>query len=190
MIQRSTNRFLFGTALSIGALAAIFVLSAHLRAQTQQGQQEGGMVDLAPEGAGEQSEARPESAFQVGTYNPEEVFQSHSAQEELAEASQTARTQLQQAQQADNQEEMEGIQQEYQATQSRIVEKFRSDVDEKLPEAAEAAGVQVIATEVVYTAEDVETKDITPALIEALSEGNGEDEDQAPAALPFQPQGG
>ncbi|MGM0489462.1 MAG: hypothetical protein ACQESR_22215 [Planctomycetota bacterium] len=180
MIQRSANKFLLGTAVSVCAVTAIVVLSAHLSAQEQ--------VTLEPSEAGsDKPEAEP--AVEIGTYKPEQVFQSHPAQEELSRASETARTQLQQAQEADDQETMERIQQEYQETQNEIVETFRKDVDEALPQAAEAAGVPVVATEIVYTAEDVGTKDITPDLINVIAENAG-GEGEPPAVPQFQPQGG
>lgn len=182
MTQRNANKYLFGMALSASAVTAVFLLSARLSAQPP------GILD--PAGAAqEEPKAEREVAVEIGTYKPEEVFQSHPLQEKLAEASQRARAELQQAQEAEDEQQMQQIQQDYQEAQSQLVEAFHRDVDESLPEAAAAAGVQVIATEIVYTAENVGTKDITPDLIKVITE-SAEGEGRPPAVPQFQPQGG
>lgn len=132
---------LFARALAVGLIATALVLASHLDAQ----------------------------AAEVGTYDPGAVFQKHPAQAEMTKAWESVQPKMQEAQQAGDQEALQQVQQQYAQTRERLIEKFHKDVADVLPEVAKATGVKVVAVQVVYTAEDVQTKDITPDLIQAFS---------------------
>ncbi len=161
MMQTNLNKLFLGVATTVAMFAG------SLSAQAQD----------APE--------KPQSTFQVGTYDPEAAFQQHPAQVELGEASQTAQAQMQAAQQEGDQQKLQQIQQQFEQTRGQVIEKFYRDVNQTMPTAAKAADVKVVAVEVSYTANDVETRDITPQLIAAF-DGPRED---TPLDAPEKPQG-
>lgn len=118
----------------------------------------------------EAEQAEQEATLKVGTYNPEAVFQSHPGHARLMNAVQEAQQQLEGA----DQQTRAQLQQQISQQQAEIVQQFQSDVQEALPEAAEAAGVKVVAVEIAYTAEDVETVDVSQQLIETFEEAAAE----------------
>ncbi len=132
--------------------------------------------ESVPEGTSA-DESGEDIALTVGTYDAETVFQSHPAQSELSSAMQSAQMQMQQAQQTGNQQQMQQIQMEHQQTRGRLIGEFEDDIAEAMPDIAKSTGVNVAAMEVMYTADDVETKDITSDLVAAIGQGDGESAD-------------
>lgn len=116
----------------------------------------------------------------VGTYSVQEAFAAHPASKKLDQALAEAQTGMEKAQQEGNQQQMQQIQQKYEQTRSQAVETFREDVAEALPEVAREAGVKVVALDIVYTAEGVRTKNLTPLLTEALPDGSDKDSGEQP----------
>ncbi|MBD3297828.1 MAG: hypothetical protein GF341_04165 [candidate division Zixibacteria bacterium] len=126
-----------------------------------------------PEGSSA-DESGEDVSLTVGTYDAETVFQSHPAQSELSSAMQSAQMKMQQAQQTGNQQQMQQIQMEHQQTRGRLIGEFEDDIAAAIPDIAKSAGVNVAAMQVMYTADDVETKDITSDLVAAIGEGDAE----------------
>jgi Skp family chaperone for outer membrane proteins len=147
MIQHRANKFLVG----VGAVAGLVMVAVLVAAQ--------------PPGYAAE---RPESALKIGTYEPAAAFQAHPDQKGMMEALRTAQTQMQQAQQEKDQQKMQQIQKQYEQVRQQAVQKFQKDLSEVLPEVAKAAGVKVVATQVVYKAEGVQTVDLTPVLVKAF----------------------
>lgn len=116
---------------------------------------------------------------QVGTYDLEQVFQTYPGRQELMEAFQEAQPQMAEAQQEGNHQRMQQIQQQLQQKQQEVIDKFYEDVEEQLPGIAEAANVQVVALEVAWTAEGIDTLDLTGQVVEALG-GEVEEEPMLP----------
>lgn len=116
------------------------------------------------------------TVVQVGTYEPQKVFGDSPAGKELQDEVQAIRPAIMKAQQAGDQQKIQQLQQQFQKKQEEAVEKFESDVEKALPDVAKAAGVGVIALEVVYTAEGIETQDVTEQLTKAIG-GQPQDAD-------------
>ena len=144
MIRSTLNTLVFGLAMTVALCA--------------------GTVSVQAQDAHEKTQ----STVHVGTYDVEAAFQQHPAQKELEKVSQTAQTQMQAAQQEGDRQKMQQIQQEFEASRGRIIETFYEDVNSAMPAAAKAADVIIVATEVSYAADDVETRDITSELIAAF----------------------
>lgn len=180
MTHRNTKKLLITVALSALGVTTLGMLTGHLTAQGQVP-----LEDIPAEG---EADAESDAAIVVGTYTPRLAFQEHPAQEDLQKAAEAAQRQMQQAQQdGGDQQKMQQIQQQYEHKRTQAVEQYQRDVDKVIPDVAEAANVKVVTLEVVYMADDVETKDITPDVIDAFSEEEDEEEDQeqqAPAPLP------
>ncbi|MFO7957720.1 MAG: hypothetical protein R6X33_11560 [Candidatus Brocadiia bacterium] len=151
------------------ALALAVVLGLVVSFVHQAGAQQ---IELPQEA--EQSEQ--EATLKVGTYNAEAVFQSHPGHARLMNAVQEAQQQVEGA----DQQTRAQIQQQISQQQAQIIQQFQSDVQEALPEAAEAADVKVVAVEIAYTAEDVETVDVSEHLIKAFEGAAAEEGEQSP----------
>ncbi|MEX0744422.1 MAG: hypothetical protein WD118_02370 [Phycisphaeraceae bacterium] len=151
MTTSTIQRGLFGGLVAVALAAGAAVLTTPSVGQAQQG--EGGEV-------------------RIGTYQPEQVFSSFHGREALMQDFQELQMQAQQAQQQGDQEQLMQLQQQLQQAQQEIIGTFESAVEEAMPEVAEQAGVQVVAIEVVYTAEGIESQDVTTELIEKINEGH------------------
>lgn len=124
-------------------------------------------------------EDKPEAVVQVGTYEPQRAFEQYPGQKKLVEAYQAAQAGMAKAQEAGDQGALEQIQQQLEQTQQEVIGQFQRDVEALLPDAARAAQVQVIAREVVYTAEGVNVKDVTPHIAKGLiAKAEGEPEER------------
>ncbi|MGC9455400.1 MAG: hypothetical protein ACP5HU_11130 [Phycisphaerae bacterium] len=124
----------------------------------------------------------------VGTYDPAQAFQASPGQKELEEKARDAQAEANQAQQEGDQQKLTQISQQFRMDQQRIIQQFQSDVEEVMPDVAESEGVKVVAVEVTYTAEDVETRDVTEALVEALGEKAEESGNEDAAEETTQPE--
>ncbi len=174
MIQRNANKVLIGVGAVVGIAMVALLVTAQLPALAQV---------PAQDGPGAQAEPSRQT-MKVGTYSPEKAFEAHPAQKEMMEALRTAQTQMQKAQQEEDQQKMQQIQQQYAQARQQAVEKFQQDVSEALPAAAKAAGVKVVAMEVVYKADDVKAIDITPRLAKAFEEEEDDGEGREAPAVP------
>ncbi|MFO7905040.1 MAG: hypothetical protein R6U98_20415 [Pirellulaceae bacterium] len=69
---------------------------------------------------------------------------------------------------------MQQIQQQFEQSRGQAIQQFEQDISQLLPEIADEAGVQVVAMEIVYKADNVKTIDITPRVKEGLANLGGE----------------
>jgi len=119
-----------------------------------------------PAGQLDASEAR--GTIAVGAFDQEKAFESYPGREELVKVYTAAQQSMQEAQQKGNQETLEQIQLELQRKQQQIVGQFHDDIGKALPGVAEQLGLKVIALNIVYAAEGIETRDVTLDVIEAI----------------------
>ncbi|MFO8006725.1 MAG: hypothetical protein R6V05_03225 [Candidatus Brocadiia bacterium] len=144
-------------AIAVLVIAAITVaLAGRLDAQAQ---------------ALQRTEAEPRRVAQVGTYDPQKAFEQSPAQEELMEAYEASLPALREAEQKGDQQKAQQLQQKLVQKREQLIGEFQNDVRAALPDVAKAAGVQVVALDIVYTEESVNTKDITPQIVEAIADG-------------------
>lgn len=136
--RKKTLTVISCVAIVGAAVAVLFAESGQVRAQTEPG---------------------ADDAVKVGTYDQQSAFMQYPGREKLVEA-------YQEAQKENGQDQ--ATQQRLQKIQQEVIEDFRSDVSEVVPDVAEEAGVQVIATGVKYTADDISTRDVTPEIVEAI----------------------
>ncbi|MFO7975252.1 MAG: hypothetical protein R6V12_11520 [Candidatus Hydrogenedentota bacterium] len=161
MMRNNVKKVLLGVAMVVAAVTAISITAGHLRVQAQ--------------------EAAP--VIEIGTYNPQAAFEKHPAQTALMEIMETLQTDLQKAQEEGDSAKVQQIQQQYEQERAQAIEQFHNDINRIIPSAAQAAGVNVVALEIVYAAENVKTQDITPELINAFDDLGGEEgQKEAPVA--------
>ena len=135
-----------------------------------------------------QNTGEADEAMIVGTYNPQQVAMQSGLQQKMQGEMAGLQQRMQAAQQEGDQAAMQQIQGEAGQIQERIVGEFESDLDEAMPGVAEEAGVKIIAVEVSYTADDIETKDVTNALIAELNGGEMPQQELSIPGLPQSPQ--
>lgn len=176
MMQRNTNKFFFAVALAVGVVGALVMFTGDVR-----GQAEVPPADDPPPVIGGQAEGgpdEPEAAFQVGIYNPQAAFQAHPAHEKLMNVLRTTQSEMQEAREAGDQQKVSQLHQKYEQARNEAVEKFERDVEKVLPEVAEATNVKAIVMEIVYTADDVQTKDVTPRVIDGFDKDEEKEEEE------------
>lgn len=193
MMRRTNAKLLFAAALTVGAVVGLVMVSAPMDAQGQfppappeddQPAEEPPTEQLPPLGEEQETEAD----LQVGTYDPQSVLEQHPAHEELWQAAQSTQSEMQKAQEQDDYEQVQQLQKQYQEKRNQILDDFEADIDEAIPEVAEDAGVQVVALEVVYTDDNIQTKDITSELVDELNDDQDQQgaEEEAPTGPEFQ----
>ncbi|AQQ71824.1 hypothetical protein SMSP2_02203 [Limihaloglobus sulfuriphilus] len=164
MIHRNTNKFVMLAALAAGVLITAVMFTGQLNAQ-----------DQAPswQNSSEQNSTSKESSI-IGTYDPQAAFEQHPLQEKLMEFYASIQEETQKAQQQENQQKLRQLQQQFEQQRNQVIEQFHQDVEKALPEAAEAAGVKIIALEIAYTANDITPQDVTEQIVETFTEKDGE----------------
>jgi hypothetical protein len=131
---------------------------------------------------------QPADKLVVGTYDPMQAFQAYPGRTELEQKARTAQSDARQAQQEGDQQKMMQISRQFQADRQRIIEQFQSDVDGAMPAVAKQQGVQVVVVQVVYTAPNVETRDVTQAVVKQIEQTTtrpSEAEQTSPPAMPW-----
>ena len=154
MDRRDKSSGMFRGLIAVAAIAvvALAVTSfARLQAQDKSG-----------------SDGKAAEVAQVGTYDMQMAFQQYPGREELMKIYQSVKSEMSKAQKEGDQEKAREIQQKLQKKQQEIIEKFRSDVEKAVPKVANSTGVKVVAVQVVYTADGVNTRDITPQIVEEI----------------------
>lgn len=169
MFKGKTGKFIVGNLMAICVFAAAILLAGHYSAQAQ-----GQPVNVPPD----------KDAFKIGTYDKMQAFQKHPAQAELKKIERQANTDMQKAQKQGDQQKMREAQQQYQQKRQQVLQKFEQDVSEAVPEIAKEAGLEAVALDVVYTKNDVKTKDITPELINSFTEEKGKDKKKGKIEMP------
>src|SRR5690606_38017940 len=117
--------------------------------------------------------------LQVGTYDPQEAFMVY----HRTAAFQQEVQQLQAAATAEPQRAAE-IQQQAQAMQNDLIQRFQQDVTETLPDIASEKGVSLVAVQVVYSDPSVEVRDLTSELVGKLNENQPNAPQGAAPAMP------
>lgn len=105
----------------------------------------------------------------VGVYQPQQIAQATGLQQQMMQQMQGLQQRAQVAQQEGDQAAMQQIQMEAQQIQEAATSDFIERLQAVLPGVAEAAGVQIIASDIGYAAPGVVTRDVTQAVIDAMS---------------------
>lgn len=155
MLKGKAGKFIFGNLMAVGMIAAVILLAGHYSAHAQ-----GQPGNVPPQ----------KDTTKIGTYDKQQAFQNHPAKEKLNNARRQAQTDMQKAQKEGNQQKMQAAQQQYQKKQEKMLQEFEQDISEEVPEIAKESGLDAVAREVVYTAKEVKTKDITSQLVKSFNE--------------------
>lgn len=149
MTRRLTNPFV----VSVGLAAALAVLV------------------LVP-GLSAQEEAE-DAQIVVGVYQPQQVAEATGLQQRMMEQMQGLQQRAQQAQQEGDQAAMQQIQMEAQQMQEDATNEFVERLGGVMQQVAESIGADLITTDVSWSAPGVTTQDVTQAVIDAMSAGDG-----------------
>lgn len=160
MTRRLTNP----SVVSVGLAAALAVLV------------------LVP-GLSAQEEAE-DAQIVVGVYQPQQVAEATGVQQRMMEQMQGLQQRAQQAQQEGDQAAMQQIQMEAQQMQEDATNEFVERLSGVMQQVAESIGADLITTDVSWSAPGVTTQDVTQAVIDAMSagdgsEGSGEESDES-----------
>lgn len=162
MATRPTMRVLAFSTIAVAA-----VLTAFMAQNTTQAQEEA-------------------SGIIVGTYEPQRVAEQYGINEKLMEGMTGLQQRMQAAQQTGDQQEMQQIQAEAQQVQNDVIGEFEKEVEAVLPSVAEETGADIIAVQVAYVAEGIETKDVTNEVIAEMNGGAAQEADEQPETLQSQ----
>lgn len=110
------------------------------------------------------------AVVRAGTYESQQVFTSSKFGEKLTKDFEGLQRDMQAAQQEGDQQKMAQVQMRAQQMQQRVVATFQQNVKKVMPDVAKEAKVQIIAPEIVYAADDVETQDLTRAVVKHLDD--------------------
>jgi hypothetical protein len=163
MIHRNTNKFVLLVVLAAGGLITAVMFTGQLNAQDQVPS-----LQNSPE-----QNSKEEVQFKVGTYDPQTAFSKHPAQKTLMDSYTSIQASIQKAQQEGDQQKVMQLEQQFEQQRNQIIEQFQQDVEKALPDAADKAGVKVIALEIAYTADDVAPEDVTSDIVETFTEEDG-----------------
>ena len=140
---------------------------------------------LSPSLAQEQ-QAGPQ--IKVGLFNFRQVLEVHPGRTEAEQRMQQLEQQAQQAQQEQDQQAFMQAYQQIQQVQQDYFNQFQEDLGEAMNAVVEESGAQIIAIQIedvetlTYTAENVETEDVTNLVIREITDGELE---EAPAPQPL-----
>ena len=135
-------------------------------------------VNQAP--APDDETAATEQEQVIGIYNPEAAFQQYHGIQELIALSQRVQQEAQQAQAEGDQQRLMQLQQQMQQERMRVINQFQEDVRRVAPDVAQEQGLQLVAVEVAYVAEEFgEPKDITQEMVDKINEDAPEQEQPA-----------
>lgn len=157
-IRISPRVYVLG-GIAIAALAAVIAAQGNLYAQ----EEDAGIV--------------------VGTYEPQQIAQQTGLQQKIQGEMQGLQQRMQSAQQQGDRQAMQQIQQEAQQIQQRMITEFEDDMDAAMPDVAKETGADIIAAQVSYTADGIETKDVTNEIVAKMG---GSAESQGNLVLPQQ----
>jgi Skp family chaperone for outer membrane proteins len=109
----------------------------------------------------------------VGTYDMQQIFQSFEGRTAFMQRAQEIQRQAQAAQQAGDQQKLQQLQQQMMQARQQMGVQLQKAVDDVIADVAEQQGVEVVASEVLYSAPSVETKNVTQAIIAEMNGGSG-----------------
>jgi Skp family chaperone for outer membrane proteins len=109
----------------------------------------------------------------VGTYDMRAIFQAYDGRQEFMQRAQEIQQQAQAAQQAGDRQKLQQLQQQMQQEQQKMGMKLTEAIDGIIANVAEEQGLEVVVSEVLYSVDAVETKDVTDAIIKEVNEASG-----------------
>ncbi len=128
----------------------------------------GAIVLIGPHTDAQAQQQAAKGAMQVGVYDQQALFQEYPGSQELMQFYQGIQDQMQQAQQDGDQQKLRELQQVTEEKRQEVIQNFEKAVDNALPTVADEAGIKVVALQVVYTADDVKTTNLTRPLAAAI----------------------
>jgi len=123
-----------------------------------------------------QGDSQDDAGVIVGTYQPQQIAQATNFQQKLLQKMQGLQQRMQKAQQDGDQAAMQQIQGEARQMQQNATQQLLDDIKAVAPQVAETTGATIIATDVTYSSDEVTTKDVTQAIIDAMGAGSASDE--------------
>jgi hypothetical protein len=122
----------------------------------------------------------PDLTIRVATYEPQTVFSQSHLQNELLQSSQRISAAMEQAQQQGDQDAMQQLQLQFRSEQERIVGEFEDGLKEIMPAIAREEGLQLVAVDVIYQQDNVQTRDITQDVVQKMNANAPEGSAPAP----------
>lgn len=147
-----TPRALALCTIAVAALAGALLAQDNIQAQEEE----------------TAAQAQEQTDIVVGTYEPQQVAERYGINQKLMEGLTGLQERMQTAQQQGDQQAMQEIQAEAQQVQEDVVSEFEKEVEDAMAAVAEETGADIIAVQVAYLAEGIETKDVTNELIEEM----------------------
>ena len=129
--------------------------------------------------AKEQKGGEKSAAVVIGTYSPQKAFSGTSRGQEVMKSMREMQKKMREAGKNKNRKKMREMRKQAQKQRqaaSSAFDSFRKNVQKAAPKVAEAHGLHAVVrsgrrnSALIYTADDVETKDITAKLVKALNE--------------------
>lgn len=106
----------------------------------------------------------------TGTYQPQAVFEQYHRTQKLMELLNELQGEAEVAQREGNQQKMMELQMRFHQGEQEVMNAFMADLDLALPKLASEANVDLIALEIVYSADHVgEPTDLTRQLIQKIN---------------------
>ncbi len=130
----------------------------------------GAVVLIGPQTEAQAQQQAVDPAMKVGVYDQQALFDEYPGSEELMQYYQQIQPQMQEAQQAGDQQKMQQLQQATEQKRKEVIANFQNAVKQALPEVASNVGIKVVAIQVVYAADDVQTTNLTKPLAAAIAE--------------------
>jgi len=115
--------------------------------------------------------AQADAPAQVATYKPQQAFDQYYLADQLQQKMQEMQRQMQQAQQAGDRQKLMQIQQQMQQERQKVIDQFYSDVETAAVDVARDEGVDIVAVEILYTADRIgEPADMTEQIIKTMNQ--------------------
>jgi len=105
----------------------------------------------------------------VGTYQQEAAFTGYHLTEGLIQLATELEAEAMEAQQAGDHEKLRALHTRMQTRQGEVIESFLNDLERVLPDIAREERVQIIATDIQYIDPQLETKDLTEAIVSRIN---------------------
>ncbi|TVQ53663.1 MAG: hypothetical protein EA377_07575 [Phycisphaerales bacterium] len=111
-----------------------------------------------------------ESKMTIGTYEPQQVFDNYHRTVEFFEYLEQIQAEAMEAQQAGDQDRLMELEMQFQQRQQELMERFEAAVERTMPSVASDQNVKLIALEIVYSADDIDEKDLTTEILDKLNQ--------------------
>lgn len=191
MYDKNTTRW-HGRLIALFALFGAGIVLLTTTTQAERGQTDAldpAIQELLEEQAAEERKKDAdgkEDRMRVGVYHPQQVFTSSKLGERMQRDFEEIHRELQSAQQEGDQQRMEQLQMRAQQAQQQLIASFEQNIERIIPRVAREEEVQLVAMEILYAAEEVETRDLTEAVVKHLDAAMADDPERPQE--PQQPQ--